>query len=243
MVDPICDFVSAYCSLDNYSSQTAHGFYRVNNLYLDSPNYLFLKKRMDGAENRFNMRIRSYGDKPSLPYFLEIKQKIGTIIRKYRALVSNKNFHKAFTEPGFTLREPDDSLAVGANKDRFERLIYSYRVSPKLLTQYLRKAWVSDVDDYARVTFDRDLRYMPESNYNLMPREEEMVSYDPETLFDPGCSVVLELKCYTLNVPLWMIDLIKYFDLTRRSFSKYMSGALEVLGHHRYDTATRVSTF
>ncbi len=120
-------------------------------------------------------------------------------------------------------------------------MIFSYNVSPKVLTQYIRKAWVSDADDYARVTFDINLRYMPETEYNLIPREEEMIPCDSETVFDVGCSVILELKCYTTQVPLWMIDLIRYFDLRQRGFSKYAAGVIEVLGLHRYDTGVRAA--
>ena len=43
LVEPISEFVSIYCLLDEYSEQAENGFYRVNNLYFDSPNYLFLK--------------------------------------------------------------------------------------------------------------------------------------------------------------------------------------------------------
>jgi len=92
LTEPISDFASVYCSLDKYSEKAEKGFYRVNNLYLDSPGYLFLRKRMEGAENRFNMRVRSYGDDPVMPYFLEIKQKVGGVVRKYRATVRDELF-------------------------------------------------------------------------------------------------------------------------------------------------------
>lgn len=243
LIDPISDFASVYCSPDEYSLQTEKGFYRVNNLYLDSPGYLFLRKRIEGAENRFNMRIRSYSDGPDMPYFLEIKQRIGGIIRKYRSMLTDSEWHKVFTEPGFESREKDNDPIQVKNRALFERMLFSYNVSPKVLTQYVRKAYVSDVDDYARVTFDIDLRYMPETEYSLVPREQEMVSCDPETIFDPGCSVILELKCYTSRVPLWIIDLIRYFNLRRRSFSKYMTGVAEVLRLYRYDSGSRAAIF
>ncbi len=243
LTDAISDFASIYCSPDQYSLRAEKGFYRVNNLYLDSPGYLFLKKRIEGAENRFNMRVRSYGDHPLMPYFLEIKQKFGNVIRKYRTSVSDEEWYKVWTEPGFESREKKDESAAAKNRELFERMIFTYNVEPKVLTQYVRKAYVSDVDDYARVTFDMDMRFMPESEYNLVPREREMVSCDAETVFDPGCSVILELKCYTSQVPLWMIDLIRYFDLQRRSFSKYTTGVTQVLGLWQHDAGTRTPVF
>lgn len=242
MVEPISNFASVYCSPDKYSQQSDSGYYKVNNLYFDSPEYLFLRMRLASVQNRFNMRVRSYGDEAGMPYFMEIKQKTGQIIKKYRAIVTQPDWYRVFTEPGFESHdESNDQLEI-RNRDLFERMIYSYNASPKVLTQYIRNAWVSDVDDYARVTFDRELKYTPESEYNLVPDDDLMVSCDPETVFDPDCSVVLELKCYSAFVPLWMIDLIRYFDLQRRSFSKYMTGVREVLGLNIYSSSSIASS-
>lgn len=241
MIDPISEFASVYCSLDRYSLKSADGFYRVNSLYLDTPGYLFLKMRLDNVQNRFNMRVRSYGDTPEVPYFLEIKQKTGGVVKKYRASVTDKDWYRAYTEPGYEQEDGSGTSIEDINARRFERLVVTYNAAPKILTQYLRKAWISDVDDYARITFDTDLRFRPESTYLPVPDEGEMVSCDHAMAFDPGCAVILELKCYTSRVPLWMIDLIRYFDLQRRSFSKYLTGLSELTGLHRYDPGVRVS--
>jgi hypothetical protein len=210
--------------MDIHSTNAENNFYLVNNLYFDSPDHLFLKRRIEGCPNRFNMRIRSYENNPGRFYYFEIKNKVGNIIRKYRS------------------SEAPDLSVDGAevqNRRLFDRLLHTYDASPKILMQYHRMAWISDVDDYARVTFDINLRCMPETRFNLTPHEDEMVSCDSEIVFDPGCSVILELKCFTSYVPLWMLDLIKYFNLNRRSFSKYMSGMNEVFRLYRYDTAIR----
>ena len=66
LVDEISQFVEIYCVLDPYSDREPDKFYKVNNIYLDSPNYLFLQRRLAGIDHRFNMRIRSYGDIPFL---------------------------------------------------------------------------------------------------------------------------------------------------------------------------------
>ena len=241
MIDPISEFASVYCSLDKYSIQSENGYYMVNNLYFDSPEYLFLRMRLMHVQNRFNLRVRSYGCDVGMPYFLEIKQRTGQIIRKYRAKVTDQEWYKVYTEPGYESHNESDDPLETRNRKLFERMIYSYNASPKVLTQYIRKAWVSDVDDYARVTFDKELMYSPETDYNLVPNENAMVSCDPETVFNSGCSVILELKCYSSLVPLWMIDMIKYFDLQRRSFSKYVTGVREVLGLFFYSSTSSVA--
>jgi len=234
MIESISDFVSVYCSLDKYSAKAEDNFYRVNNLYFDSPNYLFLRKRLEGSDNRFNMRIRSYGDDPEIPCFFEVKQKRVNLVRKFRARVHDKNWHQMFEVPGYKLYK-EKTPKANSNKNLFFRMACAYNASPKVLTQYQRKAYVSDIDDYGRVTFDTDLRYHVEEGYNIIPDENKMVPLDHESVFEPGCNVILELKCHSTQVPLWMIDLIRGFDLRRRSFSKYVTGVAEVLNLYRYD--------
>lgn len=240
-IESISEFASIYCSLDTHSENSPNNFYQINNLYFDSPNYLFLKRRIEHNPNRFNMRIRSYTANPHPLYFFEIKHKVGDVIRKYRSRETSNLWFMPFINPECKPPHQPNNGAEAGNRQLFERLLLTYNASPKVLTQYRRKAYVSNVDDYARLTFDLDLRCMPENQYNLIPQEHEMVSCDPEVIFDPGCSVILELKCYTSQVPLWMVDLIKYFNLKRRSFSKYMTGIYEVFQLYRYNNATRMA--
>jgi len=240
MIDSISEFASIYCSLDKYSAMAGNQFYRVNNLYFDSPNYLFLKNRINGSDNRFNMRIRTYGNTPESTCFLEIKQKKVNIIRKFRSRSDKDEWQGMFQTPGYVLDEKKESRK-SSNKHLFFRLACTYNAAPKILTQYVRKAYVSDIDDYARVTFDTDLRYQPEEEYTLAPDDEKMIPLDNETIFDSGCNVILELKCHSANVPLWMIDLIRCFNLRKRSFSKYVTGVSNVLGLYKYDSSFRQS--
>lgn len=239
LIGPISDFASVYCSLDKHSECTEDHFYRCNNLYFDTPGYLFLMRRiLNNGENRFNMRIRTYSDTASSPCFFEIKQRNVNIIKKYRTVVHDENWPRMFEDLAYNFHK-EKAMEADSNKALFFRMAYAYNATPKVLSQYLRKAYVSDVDDYARVTFDTDLRYQSADGYNLIPDESKMVPLDNETLFDAGCNVVLELKCYTTYVPLWMIDLIRYFDLRRRSFSKYVTGVSNVISQYKSDHAIR----
>ncbi len=240
-VEPISQFASVYCDLDKHSEKSPTKFYQINNLYFDSPNYLFLKRRIEHNADRFNMRVRAYTDNPGTLYFLEIKHKVGDVIRKYRSMGTDSMWFMPLINPEFNSQYRPKNDTELKNRQLFLRLAQTYNAAPKVLTQYRRKAYVSQVDDYARLTFDVDLRCMPENRYNLIPMEDQMSSCDPEVIFDPACSVILELKCYTSHVPLWMLDLIKYFNLRRRSFSKYMTGIFEVFQLFRYDNATRMT--
>jgi hypothetical protein len=222
MVEPIVNFIKPYCSYDSYSAKSVdtENYYKVNSLYFDTPEYLFLRKRLARSENRFNMRIRSYGDEPVPPYFLEIKQRRGDTIRKFRAKCED-TFLKELSTSELKPIHFSSSEKERKNQELFFHLMQTNHANPVVLVQYMRKAFVSDVDDYARVTFDRSLRYMPQIGYNVHPCERSMCPCDFQTNFDDGCSIILELKCYTSYVPMWMLDLVRRFQLRRRGFSKY----------------------
>ena len=220
MIDDIAAFISPYCSLDKYSEKSPDRFYRINSLYFDTPQFHFLEQRMRKAERRFNMRIRSYGDHPVLPYFFEIKHRRGDVIKKYRAKTDDADLQGQLEAPTRRRYEDEDEKNF-EKRDLFARTAHRYNARPVVLAQYKRKAYYSEYDDYARVTFDIGLRYLPQNEYCVLPREGDMTPCDVQTCFDAGCCTILELKCYTAYVPLWMVDLVKVFNLKRRSFSKY----------------------
>lgn len=241
LIEPISDFVSIYCELDPYSEREKDKFYKVNNIYLDSPSFLFLQKRLAGIDHRFNMRIRSYGETPSFPFFCEVKHKTMGIVKKRRAKIFEENWAEIFDEKNI---ENSDSSDIWADtedyKTHFLRLAFLHNASPKVFTQYRRKAYASVVDDYARVTFDRDLRYQRRETYDLSPMEEGLSHYDNPTKFTQDSNIILELKC-TTQVPKWFLDLISYFNLSRTSFSKYVTGIQEVMEDNRPYIQDKVS--
>jgi hypothetical protein len=231
-IDPISDYLAIYCSLDKHSAKSPDQFYMVYSLYLDSPALTFLQQRMNGAENRFNMRIRTYDADKCLPCFFEIKQKKNTVIKKFRAKINDPAWPEYFSH-----NAPAETISSQEIVSLFFRLLQSYNASPKVFTQYRRKAYISDIDDYARATFDIDLKACPQTGFELSSSEYRMSSYDHELWFSPGTNVILELKCFTNHVPVWMIDLIHMFNLERQRFSKYVSSLSESysLNYSRYD--------
>lgn len=239
LVEPISDFVSAYCRLDRYSEESPDTYYQVLSLYFDTPSYTFLTRRLHRAENRFNMRIRSYGSPSGLPCFFEVKEKKNRLIRKYRGQVQDATWSDVLGSPGVDWQ--DDACRTNERIRLFQGLALAYDASPRVLTRYWRKAYISDVDDYARVTFDRNLGFQARENYSVIPDDGAMINYDTEAIFDPAASVILELKCYTTQVPLWMIDLIRCFNLRQGRFSKFAAGMAAVFEERALPQASRMS--
>jgi hypothetical protein len=230
---------------DNFSSpllfeRYEYKFYKVNNIYLDSPGYLFLQRRLSGMDHRFNMRIRAYGDSPKFPYFCEVKHKTMGIVKKKRAKITDPDWAQKFDSKMFDDLNSGDISTDEDYLNHFLRLAYVHNIEPKVFTQYRRKAYASVVDDYARVTFDKDLRFERRSTYDLSPVEESLSHYDNPMNFDEDKNVILELKC-TTQVPVWFMDLIRTFNLTRMSFSKYATAAQEVMYDNTPLKSDRVS--
>lgn len=222
MVEPISRFVEARCEMDYYSQISRDSFYTINSLYLDTPSFYLLRfKEMAGAYN-FNMRIRSYGEQPKPPYFFEIKYKIQEFVRKNRTQINVENWAEI-------LQGGSAPMGMDADSEKHLRdflyMRWTYNVEPLILTQYRRKAYISHIDDYARVTFDRDLRYQEMSDWCIQPDDRLLSHYDhPESFESPGENVILELKCEK-KIPLWFIDLIQRFHLEGGSFSKFGNSA------------------
>ena len=242
MVEPISAFAEAYCFLDKHSSLSPDGFYQVNSLYFDTPEYLFLRNRLGRLPNRFNMRVRSYGPEPKLPYFLEVKQKKADIIHKYRARIAEGDLERVL-DPAEDVRNFLQSSGEFNNAALFRRLANVHNAGPVAMTSYRRKAYISKCDDYARVTLDIGLRYWAQREYKPLDLPEGLAPSDVETLYDENTSVILELKCYSQFVPLWMVDMIRAFQLRRRGFSKYSAGMAQIFRQHAFDESNRVSPF
>ncbi|MFH1153029.1 MAG: polyphosphate polymerase domain-containing protein [Pseudomonadota bacterium] len=226
LVESVSQFVSAYCRLDRYSQESPDMYYQVVSLYFDSPSYTFLKRRLHRAENRFNMRIRSYGTPSGLPCFFEVKEKRNRIVKKYRGQVRDEGWPMVFGSAGVPLNH--DTCTGKDCLELFESLALAYDAAPKVLTRYWRKAYISEVDDYARVTFDRNLMFQARDTYSVIPDDDAMVNYDNASIFDENASVILELKCCCSRVPMWMLDLIRCFNLQQGRFSKYAAGMAAV---------------
>lgn len=219
LVDPISNYISAYCELDYYSQISPDGFYTINSLYLDSPQLTFFNNKESTLAKRFNMRIRSYGDHPTKPYFFEIKEKSQDFVKKRRAKVNTSNLQSIVDG---TFESHDVDLNSKKNLDRFLSFMHIYNAQPQVLTQYRRKAFFSTVEDYVRITFDAQLKFAEENQLNVWPDSKKLCHYDVADIYnaEKESLVVLELKCES-RVPLWFLDMIRFFELERGSFSKY----------------------
>ncbi len=228
LVADIEEYIEIYCKKDSHSAQTQDGYYTVNTLYLDSPNFLLLDHKRSDLSQRFTLRIRSYADGTKPPYFFEVKKKSGMIVDKIRACVEEQDLREVF-------KRPDGALGLNIedkkNLKYFIRKAEELHARPKIFTQYKRLAFFSEFDEYVRITFDRDLKFCKSKKFDVIPGNYEVKNYDYQAFMKgmPADSVVLEIKTLT-SVPRWVIELIQYFGLNRGSFSKFESSLVEASG-------------
>lgn len=223
LVAPIRQAIRPYCRLD---SASAAGPYLISSLYLDTPAHDFYHHTRDGVPRRFKLRIRRY---TTGPYFLECKRRVKDVIAKSRVAIPASAWPEILLRPGGErfVRSEGDRRRLADFQERMHR----WGAEPATVVRYAREAHVSEVDDYARVTFDHHLCGHAPMGWHVPMTEPGWLPLDmPERYGLPVSGVVLELKC-TSSVPFWMVDIVRRFGLVRQGFSKFcaaLEGVLEL---------------
>jgi hypothetical protein len=215
----IAEFVKNYIPVDRYCKLQRGGDYPIVSLYLDSGQMHLCKESIDGRQNRFKLRIRSYTDEPDYPCFFEIKRRINTVIMKSRARVMHDDIVPLLNR--LPLGPRDYNVDMKA-LNQFQLYMSSVQAKPAVLIRYMRQAFEGDSDNRVRVTFDRELCYK-------VTKEPRVVlggsGWQRNPMTDNG-GVILEIK-FTGTYPIWLSRMVKYFDLKSRSISKYATSIKE----------------
>lgn len=213
-------WIRPYCRPDPHNQKCdtdgSEG-YPLKSLYLDTPSLAFHHAKEQGAPKRFKLRVRSYRGLDTA--CVEIKRRSSDIVLKRRVLVAREGLRETLRGAG----KPWDGTSASRNVlEDYSRLVLATGAEPKLIVKYHREAYVSTVDTYARVTFDRRIAFQRTDQWSLQSQGRVWHKLDDHR---PGRSplVVLELKCETM-VPAWLVDLVRHAQLRRASVSKYSLG-------------------
>ena len=222
--------IAGYCRADAHSEAArslGESGYAITSLYLDSPGLAFHRAKERGDSDRLKLRVRTYDE--SSPAVLEIKRRCADVIDKSRALVPRDQVEH-IASAGLV---PDDLQTSDTRMaEAFAMLAARHGAEPSLRVRYLREAYVSEVDDYARITFDRRIEAQRATSWALQSGRDRWSAFDDHWQPDQRISnVVLEIKCHA-SVPFWVTDLIRRHRLRRCSFSKYSIG-IHITDHER----------
>jgi hypothetical protein len=212
--------IAPWCGPDPHAASAGGaGSYPITSLYLDTPALAFHRAKERGDPERFKLRVRRY--RGLAAHCLELKRRSSDVVEKTRALVDCEGLREAAHGLG---KPRDDTPEARRFVERYAGLMLATGAEPALLVRYDREAWTSEVDSYARVTFDGHLEFQRCCEWTLEGRpdawcelEDSLVEGAPRPL------VVLEIKCGT-RVPAWLVDVIRGNELRRDSVSKYSIG-------------------
>lgn len=213
-VDAIRRAIRPYCVLDPNCAQTPGHEYGIGSLYLDTPERDLFRISCERRARHWKARVRRYDGSDRV--FLEIKNKDHDLIKKQRARLPLAGW----VERVHGLPKEDSTVAERFFLQRRER----FGLVPMLMVHYMREAWLSTVDSYARVTFDRNIVCYPWSGWSLDGDATQGLALDGiDSMLARPRGVVLELKCLTA-VPRWVSSVVRSAGLVRSRYSKYCKG-------------------
>ena len=220
-VELVRRYIDGICTVDPHAERTG-GRYLTDTLYLDTPQLHSYWSTVEDAGDRYKLRIRTY---PSLgvgPVFLEVKRRVSESVLKTRGMFRGPwDQLLTHTTPALVdAIEPKQRRAI----DNFLCFYHRSAMSASTLVRYEREPYFSQIDEYARVTFDRNVSSQRASALSLVPEHEQWTYLDhAETqrgLSRTASSVLLELK-FTNLVPGWMRGMVHTLGLQRLAFCKY----------------------
>ncbi len=213
VADSVIRLAREFLEPDRY--QPASGFQTVTSLYLDTRDHLFLQWTLDRLQDRFKLRLRTYGDGPPASVFAEIKSKVQGLVRKQRVEVPYQAVGILLDQPGAS---ETPGPAMDSRLDEFLWRLRRFGAEAKVLIRCERYALRGCYSgDETAVTIDRELQYQPSSD--LEGRAWAWQAFRMPRRVGPD-GVVLELK-HASQAPAWMAELKGRLQPWRRSYSKY----------------------
>lgn len=205
--------------IDRYAGPD--GTYRIRSLYFDTEKFDLFWANEREQPDRFKLRARMYPGKTS-PVFLEVKRRVLDVIVKSRAAVPMEHWREIIAGKDEALKALPPY--VRANALKFLAPFHRHHIRPVLLVDYEREAYISEIDSYARLTFDRKIVVQEQDklDFEAIPTRWRSVDHRAQTRTQEPISV-LELK-FERRPPRWMVALVQRLDLIRYSFSKYCYG-------------------
>lgn len=186
------------------------GSYSVRSLYFDTEDDRLYMDGIDGLEKKDKYRIRIYNGSSEL-IRLEKKTTVIQLKKKRSAIVDNAFVRRILCDDQVDGRM---ELTDAGNSvlQEFCFLEKSERLRPKIIVDYVRTAFVSELGDI-RITLDRNIRATDRTG-SFFDDDIAMLPLLPEDIH------LLEVK-YNGIFPGYLARLMEIGSLERLSFSKY----------------------
>ena len=193
-------------ALDSHVCQDQYGKTTIENLYLDTPSYLLIRRSIEKPVYKEKLRVRSYGTvEADGTAFVELKKKYKSTVYKRRVALPEQEAMAWL------------SGKTEKNKTQIEREIAHFLrfygcLHPVAFISYDREAYFDKENASFRLTFDENILFR-ETDLSLRK------SAYGEPLLADG-TVLMEIKCDG-GMPLNMAKLLSHHRIYKTSFSKY----------------------
>lgn len=215
-----------------YMKEDEHGRSTICSLYLDTPDYLLIRRSMDHPVYKEKLRLRSYGvARENTTVFLELKKKYDSVVYKRRISmplaqaeqflaaekrVDTRDIRGAGQGQWSETEQAVNTRIAGNNPQIRNEIRYCMQtyhgLHPAVLLTYERDAFYGKNDHEFRVTFD----------HNILWRDTDLTLsagiYGRPVLKED--QILMEVKT-SGAMPLWMSHYLTENHLYRTSFSKY----------------------
>lgn len=186
--------------------------YPIHSLYFDTPRRTCYQANKFKQRERMKLRVRCYDEVG--PLWLEVKHKSGNRVSKHRQRLERHRWPGVLSE-----------ISTFGTANGFLGEVQRLGCEPVCRIHYEREAWVGMVDDYLRITFDREVRSAPAWGDATLPDDPGSAALidDPWATNSAwgGSPVILEIKCEAL-APRWVAGLVESFRLVPQGLSKYV---------------------
>lgn len=212
-VPELRSYLQPFCRPDSFAALRATHRYAVCSLYLDTLDLALYRQTANGEKNRFKLRVRTYSDDPAEPVYLEIKQKVDSIVHKRRVGLGRQQAHKLLHDGDAGVFE-----ALSGRKrvdaEHFAHYVERIAARPVLRVKYVREAYEATGHEPVRVTLDSQVMH-------AVTLDQELGHEAGRWVPTPVEGTILEIK-FTERFPGWVEDLVRQFELRQRSVPKYV---------------------
>jgi hypothetical protein len=112
--------------------------------------------------------------------------------------------------------------------------MHRFDLRPICHIEYRREAWVSTIDEYARVSIDTRIECRLERDWTLLGDDRMHAVDNPVHSHTRGSIYVVELK-WADAAPRWMVHMVQDLNLLRHSYSKYGYSVMALNDDHYVD--------
>ena len=184
-----------------------YGHSQINNIYLDTDNYLLARRSIENPPYKEKLRFRSYGGADSdSEVFVELKKKYESVVYKRRLSMPLDEAVDWFTTDTDRFPHTQIGYEVDYLRRRYEG------IHPAMLLCYEREAYKSLDGSDLRITLDTNIRAGTESPDLTSPTGTRGIVPSDHTL--------MEVKTM-YGFPRWLNAALEENGIFKTSFSKY----------------------